>query len=64
MKGYENKTLETWVVKPENDPESFTFPVGDYKLSIIYNGSLTKGIIGLYRSKYIDPRDNQTKYGT
>lgn len=38
------------------------FSIGNYQLSLVFNGSLTTGIVGLYRSSYNDPRDDTNKF--
>ena len=51
---------EFWVVVPANGP----VPVGNYSLSMKFKGRLDWGILGFYRSIYLDDEGNSHKIAT
>lgn len=48
---------EFWVIKLKND----VLP-GNYNVKLEFTGSLTKDIVGFYKSEYYDPETNTTRY--
>merc|ERR1711962_360541 len=57
---FEYPKNEFWVVVPANGP----VPVGNYSLSMKFEGRLDTGILGFYRSTYLDDEGNAHKIAT
>ena len=57
---FEYPQNEFWVVVPANGP----VPVGNYSLSMKFEGRLDTGILGFYRSTYLDDEGNAHKIAT
>ncbi|XP_014246647.1 glutamyl aminopeptidase-like isoform X2 [Cimex lectularius] len=55
-KAFEYEPNEFWVIQVE-----YTLPAGKYLLKLDFNGSLTKSIVGFYRSSY-SKTDGTTRY--
>jgi len=56
-RAFEVPEKEYWVVIPESPLEA-----SRYNLTMTFNGILTRGITGFYRSTYVDGATNSTKY--
>lgn len=54
---FEYPRNEFWVIKLKNNVQA-----GLYNVKLEFRGSLTKDIVGFYKSEYYDPETNTTRY--
>ena len=59
LDAFEYAPNEFWVVVP-----SILVPAGNYSLSMKFKGRLDRGILGFYRSTYVDDKGNSHKIAT